>query len=88
MALFVYALCAVTSLICFGLLLRQYLRTRSPLTLHSSIAFLCIATTNVLLFVDLIILPELDLKIWRNLATFIGVLILLLAVTKEPGNNR
>jgi hypothetical protein len=84
MAIFVYALCALTSLTCFGLLLRQHRRMPSTLALRSSVAFLCFAVANIILFVDLILLPtEVDLKIWRNLANLVGGLILLFALTSN-----
>jgi hypothetical protein len=83
MGFFVYALCALTSLVCFALLLRQHRRAPSRLALRSSVAFLFFAVANAILFVDLIILPEVDLKLWRNSANLIGTLILLLALTGE-----
>lgn len=87
MGLFVYALCAVTSLVCCGLLVRQHRRLPSSLLLHSAIAFLCFAVSNILLFVDLILLPQVDLRIWRNLATLAGVLILLLSFIEHESRG-
>ena len=83
MALFVYLLCAMTALVCFALLLRQHRREHSPLALMSSSAFLCFAIANVLLFIDLIVLPQIDLRVWRNLITLAGVIVLLLAVVQN-----
>ena len=88
MDLFVYALCAVTSFVCFGMLLRQHRRRPSTIAFKSSLAFLCFALSNVLLFIDLIVLPQVDLKIWRNLVTLVGVIILLLAVTHDQERDR
>ncbi len=82
MAHFVYLLCAVTSVTCSVLLLRQYRRSRSALLFTSGIAFLCFAGSNVILFVDLVMLPEIDLKIWRNLLTLVGVVQLLCALIR------
>lgn len=81
MSVFVYALCALTSLTCFALLFRQHRRSPSRMALRSSIAFLCFAVANAILFVDLIMLPQIDLKVWRNLANLIGGLVLLFALT-------
>ncbi len=87
MAFFVYALCALTSLACFGLLLRQHRRAPSRLALRSSIAFLCFAVANILLFADLVVFPNtIDLRIWRNGANLIGAFILLFALT-APGER-
>jgi hypothetical protein len=81
MGFFVYALCALTSLMCFVLLMRQYRRTRSGLLLSSAFGFLCFTIANVLLFVDLIVFAEkVDLRIWRNSVNLVGVIILLLGV--------
>jgi len=83
MAFFVYALCALTSLVCFGLLFRQHRRAPSRLALRSSAAFLCFAVANIILFIDLVVLPQMDLKFWRNFANLVGGLILLFALTSE-----
>lgn len=88
MGLFVYGLCAVTSLACFGLLLREHMRARSLLAFQCGIAFLCFAVANVILFVDLIVLPQIDLRLWRNLITLLGVVCLLLAVTRDHEGDR
>jgi hypothetical protein len=77
MAQTVYILCALTSFACMVLLLRAYRRTRLPLLLWSGIAFLAFATTNTLLFVDLVLVPQYDLSIWRNALTLCGVVLLL-----------
>ncbi len=89
MGFFVYGLCALTSLLCFALLLRKHCHTPSRLALRSSIAFLCFAIANIILFVDLIVLPHIDLMICRNFANLIGALILLVALTsKHEGMTR
>lgn len=74
-----YALCAITSLACFLLLLRSYLHTRVKLLLWSSLCFSFFSIQNTLLFVDLVIVPQIDLSFWRILAGFIAAMILLLA---------
>jgi hypothetical protein len=87
MSFFVYALCGVTSLACFVLLLRHYLQARSTLALRSSIAFLCFAIANTLLFLDLIVWPELNLSVFRNLTNLAGAIVLLIAVTSDRGRD-
>ena len=83
MAPFVYALCALTSLVCCVLLFRQYRRVGSLLVFRSSLAFLFFGISNVLLFLDLIVFHNVDLKLWRNVTNLIGVVVLLLAVTHD-----
>jgi hypothetical protein len=78
MAEAVYLLCAVTSLACAGLLLRSYRRSRLRLILWTSLCFGALAANNVLLFIDLIIVPTtMDLIIARNVIAVAGVLLLL-----------
>ncbi len=73
----IYFLCAATSLVCFGLLLRGYFRTRARLLLWSSAGFFAFAISNVLLVLDLVFLPDVDLAIYRDGATFVGLVLLL-----------
>ncbi len=73
----IYLLCAATSLFCFLLLFRGYWRTRTRLLLWSSTGFLAFTIANVLLVADLMFFPSVDLLLWRNLATLIGLILLL-----------
>ncbi|MFO0611869.1 MAG: DUF5985 family protein [Polyangiaceae bacterium] len=77
MAEFVYALCALTSLLCVGLLVRAYVSKRQRLLLWSSIGFAGFAANNVLVFLDLVIVPSVDLSLPRNIAAFAGATVLL-----------
>ena len=87
MGLFVYALCATTSLLCCVLLARQYRRAPGPLLLSSAVAFFCFALSNSLLFVDAIVLPQADLRLVRSAFTLVGVVILLLALIDHQGKG-
>ena len=77
MAETVYALCAVTSVLCAVLLLRGYGISRTRLLFWSSLCFVGLAINNVLLFVDLIVVPEIDLSMWRAGAALVGMCLLL-----------
>ncbi|HZM06243.1 MAG TPA: DUF5985 family protein [Candidatus Saccharimonadales bacterium] len=79
----VYILCGVTSIGCAALLLRQYRITRGKLLFWSAGCFFCFAATNVLLFVDLVMLPEVDLSLIRSLSTLGGIVMLLAALIWE-----
>ncbi len=72
-----YALCALTSLVCLILLLRGYRRSRDTFLLRSGLCFFFLTIQNILLFVDLVIVPQIDLSIWRTLPGLIGPAILL-----------
>ena len=73
MAEAVYALCALTSIACTVLLLRGYRQSKTRLLFWASLCFVGFALNNVLLFIDLILLPQIDLFWWRTLPALIGV---------------
>ena len=76
MAEFVYTLSALTSAACAFLLLRAYARTHVRLLFWSGLAFVGLALNNILLYVDLLMLPQTDLSVWRLLPTVVGVSLL------------
>ena len=79
----IYLLCAATSLVAAWMLLRYYVRRRTPLLLWSFIAFLGLAANNVLVFVDLVIYPAIDLSLPRALAGALGMLALVYGLIWE-----
>jgi hypothetical protein len=79
----VYTLCAMTSIACATLLTRSYLATRSRLLLWASLCFVGLALNNVLLVVDLIVVPETDLSAWRPVPALLGLALLLFGFIGE-----
>jgi hypothetical protein len=79
----IYLLCAATSLIAAVLLLRQYAARRTPLLLWSCIAFFGLVLNNVMLFIDLALLVDTDLALFRTLAGTIGMLALVYGLIWE-----
>lgn len=77
MAEVVYLLCAVTSIACVALLLRSYRRHPTQLLMWSTLCFVGLAANNILLFVDLVVVPDLDLSLARS-GTGLGAVLLLL----------
>lgn len=73
----VYLLCLVTSSVCAGLLVRSYLRGRSRLLLYSALAFVMLAVNNLLVVVDILLLPDVDLSVYRDVAALIGLALLI-----------
>ena len=73
----VYALCALTSITCATLLLRGYVTSRVRLLLWGGLCFAGLALNNVLLFVDLGLVPTVDLSVWRSLPTLGGLILLI-----------
>jgi hypothetical protein len=79
-----YLLAALTSVACMALLFRGYARTGMRLLLWSALCFVALSVNNVLLFVDLALLPtQVDLRVYRLLAALAGVLFLLYAFIWE-----
>jgi hypothetical protein len=79
----VYALCALTSILCAALLFRGYRANRTRLLFWSSLCFAGLALNNVLLFADLVLLPNIDLFFWRSAAALLGMSILLYGLIWE-----
>jgi hypothetical protein len=84
----VYLLCTVTSLACAVLLGRGYRRSRARLLLWSALCFLGLTVENMALFVDMVILPEYDLALWRNLVALAAVSTLLFGLIWELEGGR
>jgi len=77
MAPAVYILCAVTSIACAMLLLRGYARSRVRLLLWSSLCFVGLAFNNIVLSIDVLVVPTMDLSMWRNPPALVGLSLLL-----------
>jgi len=73
----VYGLCLLTSALCAGLLARSYMRSRQPLLMWSAICFSLLAINNLLVVLDMVVLPGTDLSAARQLTSLaaVGVLI-------------
>jgi len=79
----VYILCGLTSLGCMLLLTNGYRKTRVELLFWSAFAFFAFTCTNILLFIDIVILPTtVDLSTLRNCVTLAGVGVLLYGLIK------
>lgn len=79
----VYLLCAATSTACALLLIRGYRQSRSRLLLWSAVCFVGLALNNLLLLVDLSVVPTVDLSLWRVVPAVIGAGALLYALVWE-----
>lgn len=84
----VYLLCFLTSSACAWLLGRSYARTRARLLLWSSLCFLFLAGNNLLLVVDLLVLPAVDLRLGRLLLALAAVSILLFGFVWDLEEDR
>ena len=83
MAAIVYILCALTSLACAVMLWRGFAQSRARFLMWSSLCFAALAINNILLFVDKLVLPDVDsfagisFPIWRSVAALIGLALLI-----------
>ena len=83
MATITYALCALAALLCTILLLRAWRATRTRLLLWSTICFGCLTINNLLVVIDLKVLPDIDLFIFRTVSALVGVTALLVGLIWE-----
>ncbi len=83
MALIIYLLCALTSFACAFLLFRGYRRTAVRLLRWSGLCFTGFFINNVILIIDLRILPEQDLSVIRSLPLLAGISCLLYGLIAE-----
>lgn len=83
MAEAVYLLCAITSIACAVLLFRGFRRSGTRLLFWSALSFVGLALNNLLLFVDLIVVPNLDLSMLRAATALGGVTILVFGLIWE-----
>jgi hypothetical protein len=83
MATIVYALCGLTSIACAVLLLRGYAAGRVRLLLWAGLCFVGLALNNVLLFIDMRVVPGMDLSVWRSLPALAGLLLLIYGLVWE-----
>ncbi len=83
MAEVVYMLCALTSAACAVMLFRAFLGHRMPLLFWSALCFVALTVNNALLFVDLVVIPDVDIMVWRNLAALIGMALLVYGLVWE-----
>ena len=74
----------MTSLACTVLLYRAYLQTRLRILLWSALCFVGLTFNNLLLFIDLVVLPvEIDLRLLRNIAALVGMLFMIYGFIRE-----
>lgn len=73
----VYLLCLMTSVICAGLLLRAWRRSRARLLFWTAMSFTFIALNNLFLVADMVLFPDAYLIPARQVssAVALGVLI-------------
>lgn len=84
MAAIVYVLCLIASTICAALLIRASLSRSAPLLIWSAACFCFLALNNLLVVIDLLLLPtQVDLSLYRQLSKLAAVSTLLYGFIRE-----
>ena len=73
----VYLLCFATSAACAWLLARSYSQSGARLLLLSGLCFLFLAANNLVVVLDLLVLPSVNMRVVRLLLALAAVSILL-----------
>ena len=77
------ALAVLSSGACMVLLFRAYAGSGTPLLLWSALCFVFLTANNVLLFCDVVVFPEMDLRPYRIGTSLVGILFLLYGFIRE-----
>ncbi len=83
MAETVYSLCAIAAALCATLLLRAYVQSRFRLLLWSGLCFVGLTLTNLLLVIDKLVVPEIDLSLVRLVVGLLSLLVFLAGLILE-----
>lgn len=73
----IYALCALTAALCAVLLLQSYARGKYRLLLWSGLCFVGLTINNLLLVIDKLFVPQMDLSVWRSTVALLAMCVLL-----------
>lgn len=73
----VYLLCFLTAGLCAFMLARSYRRSGARLLLWSALCFGFLAANSLVVIVDLLLLPDSDLRLWRHGFSLMAVSVLL-----------
>lgn len=73
----VYTLCFLTSSACAWLLMRSYGRSGARLLLWSALCFALLAANNLVLVIDMLVVPTADLRLGRLLLSLAAVGVML-----------
>lgn len=79
----VYILGTLVTALCAFLLLRAYARVGQRLLLWSGLCFLGLTVANALVFVDLELIPSIDLYTLRLLVAALAMLLLVYGLIRE-----
>lgn len=78
-----YILCAATSIVCAVLLVRGWAASRQRLLLWSAACFVGLALNNLIMVVDVLLVPNVDLMLLRHLTAHAAMAVLLVGLVWE-----
>ncbi len=76
-AAIIYSFCAITALMCAGLLLSSFRTTGYALLLWSGLCFAGLTLSNILLVLDKVVITDTDLGPLRTGTAFVSMMVLL-----------
>lgn len=79
----VYLLCAGTCLLCAAMLFRGYARSRVRLLFWAGLCFLGLMLDNIILYIDVVVVPDVNLAIWRKLPGLVATMLLVFGLIWE-----
>ena len=79
----VYIMGTLVTALCAFLLLRAFARVGQRLLLWSGLCFLGLTVANALVFVDLQLIPSINLYTWRLLVAAVAMLLLVYGLIRE-----
>lgn len=83
MAAIIYTLCALTCFACAFLLLRAYARVHHRLLFWSGLCFVGLTISNLILVLDRLVFPDIDISTPRLIAALLAVALLLYGLIWE-----
>ncbi|MGA7884241.1 MAG: DUF5985 family protein [Acidobacteriaceae bacterium] len=83
MALALYIITILVTLVCAVLLLRAYVRVRRGLLLWSGLCFAGLTIDSVLVLADMMLFPDVDLYTWRLASVAVSVSLLVFGMIWE-----
>ena len=83
MAELIYGLCTILSLAIAVMLWRQQRRVPTRMIYWTALCFTGLALSNLLLVVDKLLFPELDLRVLRHSISLLSIAVLLFGLVYE-----
>ena len=84
----VYLLCFAASATCAVLLARSYFASRARLLLWSAICFLLLATNNLVVVFDMLLIPDVSFRLLRLFLALAAVAVLLFGFVWDLERDR